>query len=59
MGMFDLTATAGVKEAGKVLSAGIHNGKFKGVLYNNITSQNNGQTYNTMALTVDVDGYGD
>ncbi len=42
MGMFDLTATAGVKEAGKVLGAGIHNAKFKGVKYNSIVSQNNG-----------------
>ena len=45
MGMFDLTTTAGVKEAGKALSAGIHNAKFNGVTFNTITSQNNGNTY--------------
>lgn len=59
MGMFDLGATAGVKEAGKVLSAGIHNAKFLGVKYNSIVSQNNGNTYNTMQLLLDVDGYGE
>lgn len=59
MGMFDLTATAGVKEAGKVLSAGIHNAKFMGVSLNTITSQNNGQTYNTMQLALDVEDYGE
>ena len=59
MGMFDLTATAGVKEAGKVLSAGIHNAKFKGVKFNTITSQNNGNTYNTMSLILDIEDYGE
>lgn len=59
MGMFDLTATAGVKEAGKLLSAGIHNAKFISVKYNTIVSQNNGNTYNTMQLTLDIDGYGE
>lgn len=59
MGLFDLTATAGVKEAGKLLSAGIHKAKFISVKYNTITSQNNGNTYNTMQLTLDVDGYGE
>jgi len=59
MGMFDLTATAGVKEAGKVLSAGIHNAKFEGISFNQITSQNNGNTYNTMQLKLDVEGYGE
>ena len=59
MGMFDLTATAGVKEAGKALGAGIHNAKFKSVKYNSIVSQNNGETYNTMVLALDVENYGD
>ena len=59
MGIFDLTATAGVKEAGKVLSAGIHNAKFIGVKLNTITSQSNGNTYNTMQLILDVEGYGE
>lgn len=59
MGMFDLGATAGVKEAGKVLSAGIHNAKFLGVKYNNIVSQNNGNSYNTMQLLLDIENYGE
>lgn len=59
MGMFDLTATAGVKEAGKALSAGIHNAKFNGVKFNTITSQNNGNTYNTMQLSLDIENYGE
>lgn len=57
--MFDLTATAGVKEAGRVLSAGIHNAKFNGVKFNTITSQNNGKTYNTLQLSLDVENYGE
>ena len=59
MGMFDLTATAGVKEAGNVLSAGIHNAKFNGVKLNSITSQNTGQTYTTMQVLFDVENYGE
>ena len=59
MGMFDLTATAGVKEAGKVLSPGIHKAKYNGVKFNNLTSQNNGATYNTMLLTLDIEDYGE
>ena len=59
MGMFDLTTTAGVKEAGKALSAGIHNAKFNGVKFNTITSQNNGNTYNTMQLILDIENYGE
>lgn len=59
MEVFDLTATAGVKEAGKVLSAGIHNATFNGIKFNVITSQNNGNTYNTMQLNLVVKDYGD
>lgn len=59
MGMFDLTATSGVKEAGKALSAGIHNAKFVAVKNSSVTSQKDGSTYNTMQLILDIDGYGE
>lgn len=59
MGLFDLTTTAGVKEAGKALSAGIHNAKFISVEQGSITSQNDGKTYNTMTLTLDIENYGE
>lgn len=59
MGMFDLTAATGQKEGGNYLSPGIHVGKFKGVGFDTITSQQNGETYNTMTLTMDLDGYGE
>lgn len=59
MGMFDLSATTGVKESGKFLQAGIHNAKFVSVEPFTLTSQKDGKTYNTMKLTVDVDDYGE
>lgn len=59
MGMFNLTSTTGLAEGGKFLSAGIHNAKFNGLALNQITSQKDGSVYNTMQLTLDVDGYGD
>jgi len=59
MGMFNLTSTTGLAEGGKFLSAGIHNAKFNGLALSQITSQKDGSVYNTMQLTLDVDGYGD
>lgn len=59
MGMFDLTATTGVKESGKYLQPGIHNAKFISVELNNLVSQKNGQNYKTMKLTLDIDGFGE
>lgn len=59
MGMFNLNATTGVKESGKVLGAGIHKAKFISVSSSTVSSQNTGKTYNTMKLTLDVDGYGE
>lgn len=59
MGMFNLGSTTGLSEGGKFLSAGIHNAKFNGLALNQITSQKDGSIYNTMQLTLDVDGYGD
>ena len=59
MGMFDLTATTGVKESGKYLQPGIHNAKFISVELNNLVSQKNGQNYKTMKLTLDIDEFGE
>ena len=58
MGMFDLGTTAGLKDAGKVLSAGIHNATFKSLAFDHFTSQA-GKEYDTLLLTLDVDGYGE
>lgn len=59
MGMFDLSVTTGVKESGKFLQPGIYNAKFISVELGNITSQKDGQSYNTMKLNLDIDGYGE
>lgn len=59
MGMFDLSATTGVKESGRYLQPGIHNAKFVSVDLGEINSQKNGQNYKTMKLTLDIDGYGE
>jgi len=59
MGMFNLGSTTGLSEGGKFLSAGIHNAKFNGLALSEITSQKDGTVYNTMQLTLNVDGYGD
>lgn len=59
MGMFNLSATTGVKESGKFLQAGIHNAKFVSIELSEVNSQKNGQTYKTMKLTLDVDGFGE
>jgi len=59
MGMFDLSATTGVKESGKFLQPGIHNAKFVSVELGEVNSQKTGNNYKTMKLTLDVDGFGE
>lgn len=59
MGMFDLSATTGVKESGKFLQPGIYNAKFISVELSDLHSQNKNQDYKTMKLTLDIDGYGE
>ena len=56
---FDLSTAASIVEGGKFLSPGIHKVKFKGINLDKITSQNTGETYNTMVLNLDVENYGD
>lgn len=58
MGMFDMTTTAGLKESGNFLTAGIHKAKFAGITLGNLTSQKDGSTYATMTLSLDVEGHG-
>ena len=59
MGMFNLSATTGVKESGKFLQPGIYNAKFISVELSDLNSQKTGQNYKTMKLTLDIDGYGE
>lgn len=54
-----MSATTGVKEGGKMLTAGIHNAKFNGLELGTITSQKDGSTYKVMSLKLDIDGYGE
>jgi hypothetical protein len=53
---FNLNATTGAKEAGSVLSAGIHNATFKGISKDSINGKD-GNVYDVMTLTLDVEGY--
>ena len=55
---FNLNATTGAKEAGSVLSAGIHNATFKGISKDSINGKD-GNVYDVMILTLDVEGYGE
>ena len=55
---FNLNATTGAKEAGLVLSAGIHNATFKGISKDSINGKD-GNVYDVMTLTLDVEGYGE
>ena len=55
---FNLNATTGAKEAGSVLSAGIHNATFKGISKDSINGKD-GNVYDVMTLTLDVDGFGE
>ena len=55
---FNLNATTGAKEAGSVLSAGIHNATFKGISKDSINGKD-GNVYDVMTLTLDVEGYGE
>lgn len=55
---FNLKATTGAKEAGSVLSAGIHNAKFMGIAKDSINGKD-GNVYDVMTVTFDVDGFGE
>ena len=55
---FNLNATTGAKEAGSVLSAGIHNATFKGIVKDSINGKD-GNVWDVMTLTLDVEGFGE
>lgn len=59
MGMFNMAQTTGLKESGNFLSAGIHKAKFNGLSLGSITSQKDGSVYQTMTLSLDVEGHGE
>lgn len=55
---FDFSMTKGAKEAGKMLSAGIHNATFKGISGDTINGKD-GKSYKVMSLLLDIDDYGE
>lgn len=55
---FNLNATTGAKEAGAVLSSGIHAAKFMGIVKDEVNASN-GNVYSVMSMKLDVDGYGE
>ena len=56
---FDFGAAVEAKAAGKRLTPGIKNAKFMGITFANVVSQSTGDSYKTMALKLDVEGYGE
>ena len=55
---FNIGVTKGAAEAGQRLTAGIHKAKFMGVDRGTVEGKN-GDTYDVVSLTLDVDGYGE
>ena len=47
------------KESGNALTAGIKDATFMGVEFANVTSQKTGDAFKTLALKLDIDGYGE
>ena len=47
------------KESGNVLTAGIKDATFMGVEFANVSSQKTGDAFKTLALKLDIDGYGE
>lgn len=56
---FDFSGAVKAKDGGNFLSAGIKDATFKGIEYTKVTSQKSGDIFNTMALKLDIDGYGE
>ena len=56
---FDFGAAVEAKATGSRITPGIKNAKFMGVSFANVTSQSTGDTYKTMALKLDVEGFGE
>ena len=56
---YNFSGAVKAKESGNALTAGIKDATFMGVEFANVTSQKTGDTFKTMALKLDVDGYGE
>lgn len=56
---FDFSDAAKAKEGGRYLSPGIKDATFQGVEFATVTSQKTGDTYKTLALKLEIEGYGD
>lgn len=56
---YDFGSAVKAKPSGNFLSAGIKDATFKGVDFSIVKSQKTGESFNTLALKVDVDGYGE
>ena len=56
---YNFSGAVKAKESGNALTAGIKDATFMGVEFANVTSQKTGDTFKTLALKLDVDGYGE
>lgn len=56
---FNFGEVTNIKESKARMTPGIKNAKFKGINYATVKSQKTGEDYNTFALTLDVEGYGE
>ena len=56
---FDFSSAVKAKDSGNFLAPGIKNATFQGVELAKVTSQKNGETYKTLALKLDIEGYGE
>lgn len=56
---FDFGSVAEAREAGRRLVPGIQNATFEGIEFATVNSQKTGDTYNTLALKLNIEGYGE
>ena len=56
---YNFSGAVKAKESGNVLTAGIKDATFMGVEFANVTSQKTGDAFKTLALKLDIDGYGE
>lgn len=56
---FDFSGAVKAKESGNFLSAGIKDATFQGVELSKVTSQKTQEVFLTLALKLDIEGYGE
>ena len=56
---YNFSGAVKAKESGNTLTAGIKDATFMGVEFANVTSQKTGDAFKTLALKLDIDGYGE